>query len=235
MSPSVTPAEHIPGHASTPAPILDPERAAVQASHPDPITHSPTVRTHTASPDRHEAPRTETNPTTISVTTTPKFELYDAHFIDSHSIPVRGDVLAPLQLPPLPTTRSQPSRLDISQGIEENGQIGSGRGESSGEGGGSDDRAGAAVSQTQVFVETTQSPSVLQENTPEYGLSSVMGAGGQQPAVVFKEDVTPGTALTFDLDKSPAVPDNEDSAKPPFHLIIVNVHDQNHSGEWAPL
>lgn len=161
------------------------------------------------------------------------FELYDAHFNDLHSIPVRGDVLAPLQLPPLPTTRSQPSRLDIYQGIEEDGQIASGRGESSGEGGGSDDRADAVMSPTQVFVETTPSPSLLQESTPEYGLSSVMGAGGQQPAVVFKEDVTPGTAPTFDLDKSPAVPDNGDSAKPPFHLIIVNVHDQNHSGEWA--
>lgn len=54
---------------------------------------------------------------------------------------------------------------------------------------------------------------------------------GHQPAVVFKEDATPGPLLTDNLDQSPAVPGDKESAKPPFHLIIVNVHDQNQSGE----
>lgn len=55
---------------------------------------------------------------------------------------------------------------------------------------------------------------------------------GHQPAVVFKEDATAGPLLTVDLDQSPAVPGDKESAKPPFHLIIVNVHDQNQSGEF---
>lgn len=54
---------------------------------------------------------------------------------------------------------------------------------------------------------------------------------GHQPAVVFKEDATAGPLLTVNLDQSPAVPGDKESAKPPFHLIIVNVHDQNQSGE----
>lgn len=54
---------------------------------------------------------------------------------------------------------------------------------------------------------------------------------GHQPAVVFKEDATAGPLLTLNLDQSPAVPGDKESAKPPFHLIIVNVHDQNQSGE----
>lgn len=54
---------------------------------------------------------------------------------------------------------------------------------------------------------------------------------GHQPAVVFKEDATAGPLLTVNLDQSPAIPGDKESPKPPFHLIIVNVHDQNQSGE----
>lgn len=279
----------------TPGPLLDPERAEIQARTPDPVTYSLTDRPHTASPDQHGAPHTETDPTTVSVTPTPMLDDYDVQdFNDSHkveSVPVRGDVLVPMQLPPLPTTRSQPAHLDISHGGEEGDQRGSGRGESSGsgsgEGGSGDDSSSRdGVTPTQVWVETTLRPSLLLESTaaseqevkttsrasdlpeisservtpgpglgiettsrsshlldittevvipeihtPESGLPAVAGEVGQQPAVVFKEDVTPGTTLTFDLDQSPAIPIHGESAKPPFHLIIVNVHDQNQSGE----
>ncbi|XP_030006711.1 versican core protein isoform X1 [Sphaeramia orbicularis] len=53
---------------------------------------------------------------------------------------------------------------------------------------------------------------------------------GQQPAVVFKEDVTPGLITVFDHDRSVAIPvDGETSGKPPIHVIIVNVQDHNQS------
>lgn len=162
----------------------DPEMAELQARTPEPAE-----RSNTASPD------SDRRPTAVAPTPTPVREANVQDFTNSDSVPVRGDVLAPLQLPPLPTPRSKPSQLDISQGLDDGGQTASGRGESSGEGG-------------------TFSPGIEK---------------AQQPAVVFKEDVTPGTGLMF--DKSPAVPGVQESAKPPFHLIIVNVNNQNQSGE----
>lgn len=185
----MTPPEGKLAHSPTIRPAVDPERAEIQARTAKPVPYSP---------------QTETLPTAVSLTPTPVLEVNMHDFKDPNSVPVREDILAPLQLPPLPTTRSKPSQLDISQGVEDGGQTGSGRGESSGEGG-------------------SYSPA-----TPEPGLPPVGVEGGQQPAVVFKE-VTPGTGLMF--DKSPAVPTDEESAKPPFHLIIVNVNDQNQSGE----
>lgn len=285
----MTPAEYKPdssiyaARTPKPGPLSDPETAEIQARTPDLVTYSLTEGPHTASPDQHGAPHTETDPTTVSVTPTPMLDNYDVQdFNDLHkveSVPVRGDTLVPMQLPPLPTTRSQPSRLDISHGVEEGGLTASGRGDGSGsgEGGSNDDSSSgsgvtAVVTPAQVWVENTLRPSLLLEsttaseqevkttsrpsdppeissdrvtpglepgievvipevNTPESALPALAGEVGQQPAVVFKEDVTPGTTLTFDHDQSPAVPVDGESAKPPFHLIIVNVHDQNQSGE----
>ncbi|XP_040013756.1 versican b [Xiphias gladius] len=90
-------------------------------------------------------------------------------------------------------------------------------------------------------VETTSKPSQLPETTPQHvvpeiltpeqGLPDGSGDDGQQqPAVVFKEDVAPEATSTLDLNQSLAIPVGEkSSAKPPFHLIIVNVHNQNQS------
>lgn len=273
----MTPAEYKPdgpsyaSQTSTPGPLSGPERAEIQARTSDPVAHLPPERPHTASPDQHGAPHVDH--TTAPVTPTPMLDdhdapdLYDSHKVES--VPVRENTLFPMQLPPLPTTRSQPAHLDISHGGEEGGPAGSGQGESSGSGeGGSSDggssgaEVGAVVSPTQVRAEPTSSPDRLLEtttgseweieitstpsqllditaavvipeiHTPEPGLPAKTPEAGQQPAVVFKEDATPGTTLTSHLDQSPAVPvDGESSAKPPFHLIIVNVHDQNQSGE----
>lgn len=55
------------------------------------------------------------------------------------SVTERGDVLFPFPLPPLPTVRPQPGRLDISHETEDGDLTSSGRGDSSGEGGSSDD------------------------------------------------------------------------------------------------
>lgn len=268
----MTPAEYKPdspsyaSQTSTPGPLLGPERAEIQARTSHPVAYSPTKRPHTASPDQHGAPHADH--TTAFVTPTSMLDDYDVQdFNDSHkveSIPLRGDALFPIMLPPLPTTRSQPAHLDTPHGGEEGGQAGSGQDESSGSGeGGSSDgsssgaEVGAVVSPTQVWVEPTSRPNWLLEttsgseqglettsrpsqlldhvtseiHTPDPGLPAKTAEAGQQPAVVFKEDVTPGTTLTSELDQSPAVPVDGESAKPPFHLIIVNVHDRNQSGE----
>lgn len=278
LSPSMTPAEYKPdipifaARIPTLSPPSDPERAEIQARTPEPVTYSLTEGPHTASPEQPGDPHTETDPTTVFVNPTPMLDDYDVQdFNDSHkveSVPVRGDALVPMQLPPLPTTRSQPPRLDISHGEEEGGQTGSGQGDGSREGGSNHGSSGgsgvrAVVTPMQVLlpestaaseqeVKTTSRPSDLhgrssdrvtpgpglgieavipEVHTPESGLPALAGEVGQQPAVVFKEDVTPGTTLTFDLDQSAVAPVDGESAKPPFHLIIVNVHDQNQSGE----
>ncbi|XP_035524484.1 LOW QUALITY PROTEIN: versican core protein-like [Morone saxatilis] len=262
-SPPMTPAEYNPdgpAFTPTPGPLLDPERAEIQARTPGLVAQSPTQRPHTASPDQHGVPPAETDHTT------PVFDYDVQDFQNSHSVesvPVRGDISFPIQIPPLPTARSQAPHLDISQG---GGPSGSGRGESSGSGeaGSSDDgSSGAEVTPTHwveptstpswpldtttehlesssappgpgQWMETTTRPSELLEITPVVVHTPEPGhpAGPREdgPAVVFKEDVTPGTALTFDLDQSAAVTvGGESSGKPPFHLIIVNVHDRNQS------
>lgn len=136
----------------------------------------------------------------------------------------------PVQLPPLPTTRSKPPHLDIG---EEGGRVASGRGEVSGggEAGGSDEAETTTGPSWLLKVTSpgleTSSPDTPWTPTPEPGATD----DGRLPAVVFKEDVTPGPIPTFDLD-SLAVPlDGDSSGKPPVHVIIVNVHSKNQSGE----
>ncbi|XP_058473568.1 versican b [Solea solea] len=86
-----------------------------------------------------------------------------------------------------------------------------------------------------VAVETTQKPSQRADaevTTSVPGLPAGSGdAGPQHPAVVFKEDATLGAMHTLDLHLSPAIPEGDDqsTAKPPFHLIIVNVQSRNQS------
>lgn len=231
----------------TAGPPLEPEQAEIQA--PD----SETERPHTTSPDQREAPHVDTFPTEFSVTPTPVLDLFDydqKNWVES--VPVRGDVLSPFPLPPLPTIRPQPDRLDISHEGEDEDLIGSGRDESSSSGSGSGDSSSANGPQD---AEATSMPSdnvtpgvgpalqngsksqVRQDLVPEVVVRQIhitssklpddMRGSGQQPAVVFKEDST----LT-PLSQLPSVPGGDESAKPPFHLIIVNVHDQNQSGEF---
>ncbi|KAG8011015.1 Versican core protein [Nibea albiflora] len=197
--------------------------------------------------NQHTAPHTDSHHTTASMTPTPMLDDYDVQdFNDSHrveSVPVTGDILIPMELPPLPTTHSQPAHLDISHGGDDGGQVGSGRDESSGSGdvGSSDDSSSGAegiettprpseVQETTSDrvtpepgqgIETTPRPSEVQETTPEVHtpepvLTVWTGEEAQQPAVVFKEDVAPAG-------------DPESTAKPPFHLIIVNLNNQNQS------
>ncbi|XP_031665034.1 versican core protein isoform X2 [Oncorhynchus kisutch] len=163
--------------------------------------------------------RTTDQKTDFSVGTT-QFPEYDGEdFVPDltkvESLPPMGDPLLPLQLPPLPTIRSQPTRpqLDINQGGDkEEGEVqtGSGRGESSGSGEGSssdgesegDDRG--VMTPTQGFTADTglgSDPSRPGQPgypghpkgypglvTPEHGPSGGDKVTGQQPAVVYKEE-----------------------------------------------
>ncbi|XP_053266945.1 brevican core protein [Pleuronectes platessa] len=279
MSPGTTPAVYKPQdpkydpNTTTLWSLSDPERAEIQTRGPEPAAYSPTERPHTASPDQlgalHASPHT-----TASVNPTPILDYDDVQSFDINkveSVPVRGHVVVPMELPPLPTLLSQTEQLDISQGGELGGQAGSGRGES-GQGGSGDDgssraEAGAVETPSQVSAEAVSIPSQLQETTtgpelsvettlrpsqlpeittqnvvpevlflkvvsPEPGLPAGSGDDGREdPAMVFKEDVTTRVTHTFDLDQSPSIPavGGESTAKPPFHLIIVNVHSQNQS------
>ncbi|CAJ1069947.1 versican core protein-like [Xyrichtys novacula] len=120
---------------------------------------------------------------------TSEFVDYDVANFDTSRVEAvpRGDRLSPVQFPPLPTTRPQPSQLDIYQG-------------------GLDPSAGVLL-------------------TPGVGVPPEMGAVQE----VFKGD-TSGTASQYEIVQSQAVPGGVDSsAKPPVHIILVNVHDQNQS------
>ncbi|KAM9841623.1 versican core protein [Aulostomus maculatus] len=205
------PLYHPDGTPSVPhaGPPSDPDRAEIQARRP--VVSWPTA-----------TPETGHTPTPGALTTaSDDFDIQQfVHFDKEVSVPVRGDILSPMQLPSLPTTRSQPAHLDISHG-------GSSRGESSGEGGSSDDGSSGAevvavIPPVQLGVEGTSGPLSHREVPPE--------VDPRRPAVVFKEDVPPGDSLTFNVDQQLVLPgDVESSAKPPVHVIIVNVNSQNQS------
>lgn len=162
----------------TPAPLLHPERAEIQARRPDPVTYSPIEGPTTDLPDQHgvdydaqDVGKVESVPhsgdvpdqyevtdTTASVTPTPILPKYDAQDFTK------------IELPPLPTTRTKTPYLDISHGEKDGGQPGSDQGEQSGSGDGdsSDDSTsravlGAAVTPTQV--PTSRSSWLLESST----------------------------------------------------------------------
>lgn len=258
-SPSVIPADYKTSHTSTPGPFLDPELAAVQVRTPDPVTYPPVERPQTAFPGQHGAPETEA----VSVTL-----IQD--FLDLTKVQLgRGDVLEPLQLPPLPTNQRQPPQLDISHGELEEDQSGSGQKESSGEGDSDDGPSGVVVTPslgitpgphqeakttsrpskqissngvtlvpgagTETILRPSQHKDEIPIMVPEIPDPDVSGEPSQTPAIVFKEDATPRTMLTSDLYQSPFIPVDGDTAKPPFHLIIVDIKNQSQSGKLGDL
>ncbi|KAM9307125.1 versican core protein [Pholidichthys leucotaenia] len=238
---------HIP---QTPS---QPERAGIQTRAPEPEAHLLT----TERPHR-----------TPSVTPTNTSEDYDGVDYDGlnkvESVPLKEGIFTNIQLPPLPTTRPQPGRLDISHREEEGAQLGSEKGDnrSSTEGASSNrtsavDELRGAVTPEAVFTpslaqEATTgldtpalSPSHIPEITPEplashpvtpevyYPDQSSPTSTAEVvkvPAVVFKEEDTPGSIPIFELGQALDISaGGESSAKPPFHVIIVNVHSPNQS------
>ncbi|XP_047426037.1 LOW QUALITY PROTEIN: versican b [Mugil cephalus] len=157
-------------------------------------------------------PYSPTYPPSPASTTLGDYDVQDFN-IKLESQPVRGDTLAPIQIPPLPEPGMKPERLDISHGEEEGGQSGSGRGD----GGSSDDGSSSGA-------ETPETAA-----SPDHVIPKGFTPDGQQPAVVFKEEHTPSV---LDLGRISGIAvGGESSAKPPFHVIIVNVHSQNQSVE----
>ncbi|KAK6305104.1 hypothetical protein J4Q44_G00238840 [Coregonus suidteri] len=77
--------------------------------------------------------------------------------------------------------------------------------------------------------------------TPEHGHPGGDRVTEQQPAVVYKEEEgksyrttthsQPGATESYGMDQSVAIHKKALPTKPPFHLIIVNVHDRNQSVE----
>lgn len=250
--PPMTPAVYNPdGIANTPSrttpgPLSNPDIAEIQTRRPEHVAYSPTASPH---------PDGSSHTTTAHMTTMPMYDGYDG--IDT-SIQVQSiPVLDVMPLPPLPTTRSQPPQLDI--GDQDGGSAGSDRSESSGSGDGDDSSSGAEMGGVVPSMEATLRPSTLLETTtgselkvttstettsrrselleevvtPGPGLLPAVSVetGPEHPAVVFKEDVTPGTTR-LNVDQSLAVPgDDGTSSKPAFHVIVVNVQDKNQSGE----
>ncbi|KAK6316176.1 hypothetical protein J4Q44_G00137000 [Coregonus suidteri] len=173
------------------------------------------------------------------------------------------EITTPGPLPPLPTTRFQPTHphLDINQGGDQVGegetQTGSGRGESSGSGegsssdGASEEKDRVVVTPTQGFMAGTgmgsdpsrpgqpSYPGRPGSVTPEQGQPGGDRVTGQKPAVVYKEDEgqssrttthsIPEATESYSVDQSVGSPHEASPTKPPFHLIIVNVHDKNQS------
>ncbi|CAN9504600.1 unnamed protein product [Ophioblennius macclurei] len=177
----------------------EPEQAAVQTVEPELDPHSPT----------QSPPVGFTSPHTTALrapdTTVYDYDVRDFTVPQLESVPIRGDMLTPLDLPPLPTTRPQPGRLDISHEGEE---VSSGHGD--------EDGFNVIVPHTSLV-------------TPEPGAPVGTAADGLQTAVVFKEDVTLGALPTSDLEQSGIAPVGDASGVPPVHVILVNVHSDNQS------
>ncbi|KAM4528144.1 versican core protein [Odontesthes bonariensis] len=183
-----------------------------QTKAPEPVAYSPTESPHMDLISSH---------TTPSVTAT-AFDDIDVQDFDSYnqleSVPIRGDTLFHL---PLPSTRPMPSLLDVSSG--------------SGEGGSSDDRSGTAKGRVAETPEAISRPNLPPEitrvmETSKPSLTSVTMEVGQQPKLVFKDQVTPAVSSDFDLNQSVDFSvDRDPSAKPPLHVIFVNVSSSKES------
>ncbi|KAM6903098.1 versican core protein [Xenentodon cancila] len=237
----MTSAAYKPASSLLDSPTSSLHGAELQTKTPEPSAFSTTESLPTA----RSSPLTMTS--AIPSTT---FE-FDVQDFDSNwvmAVPVRGDSLIPLPLPPLPTPSQQPPHLDISESSQPGEQVVSGRVESSssGEGGSADSPAGAEViSRPSWSLESTTElgisllelllrhsagrplPEILTSQpeifTQAPGLPSATTAAGQQPALVSKEEVTSRAASKSDVQPS--------VAKNPVHVILVDVHGLNKSAD----
>ncbi|XP_069022890.1 versican core protein [Embiotoca jacksoni] len=166
-SSQTSPAVYSSTYAPHAAASSQPERAEIQTREPDPVVYSPTASPHTDFTTPHSA---------ASATPMNAFDYFDVQDFDHlnrlDARPGRGDTLIPLQLPALPTIRTQYEHLDIAHGGEEGGQAGSGRGESSGDGGSSDDSSSGAGVGAATTPEATSRPSWFPDMTTGMETSS---------------------------------------------------------------
>lgn len=143
-------------HESSGAQVLGPERLEVHVDEARPTPSS----SSSSSPDHLQT--TTHTPDHLTTETFLDYDVQDFRGSQVEAVPVRGDVLPPLELPPLPSISPRPSHLDITQGRA------SGRGESSGSG-----------------------ETVDKGVSPDGSVVVGSGDSGH-PAVVFKEEVSSG-------------------------------------------
>ncbi|XP_032426319.1 versican core protein [Xiphophorus hellerii] len=140
------------------------------------------------------------------------------------SVPIRGDVL-PHQLPPLPTTRNQLSLLDTPQP--------DGSGEpvradlSSNVGVGGEVKPESILTPRLAGEFTTSSPKAIPSKP---GPLLIEPEVGQQPAVVFKDEVRQGPTTELELKPNGEAVLSGDSSDKPLHILVVNVLRGNQSG-----
>ncbi|PWA26473.1 hypothetical protein CCH79_00001284 [Gambusia affinis] len=182
-----------------------PDRSELRGRTPEPGTVSPLSVT---SPHIRDM--------TTPSTTKDDFDILDFTVVSQlESEPIRGDSL-PQQLPPLPTSRNQLSRLDTPQpdGSEEPVFADL----SSNVGVGGEVKPESILTPRQAGESTTPSPKTVE---PE---------AGQQPAVVFKDEVRQGPTMELELKPNGEALLSGDSSDQPLHILVVNVLRGNQSG-----
>ncbi|KAM4720275.1 versican core protein isoform 1-T2 [Anableps anableps] len=209
-----------------------PDRAELRGRTPEPAAFTPTV-TPPADPTLPYV--TDSKPTA--------FDEYDVQdfipFDRVESVPVRGDIL-PIQLPPLPTSRSQLSPLDTPQASGSGEAVSTDLSSSRGVGGEVTPESiltprlgGEFTTRMETSsLKATSSPSPLSEIVPSKpGPLPIKTEGGQQPAVVFKDEVIPKPTAKVELKPDADISISGDSSDtPPLHVLIVSVPKANRSG-----
>ncbi|XP_061732083.1 versican core protein-like [Nerophis ophidion] len=190
------------------------EQTTVSSSSPPPTSEDPQTGavTHSGQLDSAHTARTPLS--------RDKEDVLETGLTGLESVPVREAVLSPTTPPP---------PLGATQ-------------DGSGEAGSSSDSFSgvnleSAPTPTYVFQRTGSTPTGL-DRTPAGSQTPMLifpdstattqpgKAESQQPALVFKEDTPP---LTFNQSSLALPAEGASSAKPPVHVIIVNVHDRNKS------
>lgn len=185
-----------------------PDRSELRGRTPEPGTVSPLSVT---SPHIRDM--------TTPSTTKDDFDILDFTVVSQlESEPIRGDSL-PQQLPPLPTSRNQLSRLDTPQPDGSEEPVFADLGSNVGVGG--EVKPESILTPRQAGESTTPSPKTVE---PE---------AGQQPAVVFKDEVRQGPTMELELKPNGEALLSGDSSDQPLHILVVNVLRGNQSGESA--
>uniref|UniRef100_A0A3B3XV85 Versican b n=1 Tax=Poecilia mexicana TaxID=48701 RepID=A0A3B3XV85_9TELE len=140
------------------------------------------------------------------------------------SEPIRGDVL-PKQLPPLPTSRNQVSLLDTPQPDGSGEPVRADLGSTVGVGG--EVKPESILTSSLAGEFTTSSPKAIPSKPSPLLIEAEVG---QQPAVVFKDEVRQGptTAMELKPNREPFL--SGDSSDKPLHILVVNVLRGNQSG-----
>ncbi|KAM6984885.1 versican core protein, partial [Aplochiton taeniatus] len=202
-----------------------------------PHTSTPVGRALGAADQSTPTPGPGRRATTVSASPTPFSEGELVDYEDGRdlveALPSQGNIF-PMQLAPLPTTRSQSPHLDIAQGGDQAGDahVGSGStsgdGSSSGEGPSGGEDGGLLTPRPGLVMVPPPGPGGFpSEITPASGIPGQVEQTVQQPAVVYKEEESGSGASTGAqslVDSQGASP-----TKLPIHVIIVNMDEKNQS------